>query len=170
MGGALRRPSLTPFPVLTLRLVRAIAKRFYTWLGLNINLSKMSQKEVILTDKAPAPVGPYNQAIAVPATSKLVFMAGQIAIDPAIGKVVATTIEEQTEQVLKNIQAVLVEAGADFSNVVKTTVFLVDMADFAAMNAIYGKYFTAPFPARSSIQVAKLPLDVRVEIECIVAI
>ena len=130
----------------------------------------MSQKEVILTDKAPAPVGPYNQAIAVPATSKLVFMAGQIAIDPAVGKVVATTIEEQTEQVLKNIQAVLTEAGADFANVVKTTVFLVDMADFAAMNAIYGKYFTAPYPARSSIQVAKLPLDVRVEIECIVAI
>jgi 2-iminobutanoate/2-iminopropanoate deaminase len=97
-------------------------------------------------------------------------MAGQIAIDPAVGKVVAITIEEQTEQVLKNIQAVLAEAGADFANVVKTTVFLVDMADFAAMNAIYGKYFTAPYPARSSIQVAKLPLDVRVEIECIVAI
>lgn len=130
----------------------------------------MSQKEVIRSANAPEPVGPYNQAIAIPATSKLIFMAGQIAIDPAIGKVVATTIEEQTEQVLKNIQAVLAEAGADFSNVVKTTVFLVDMADFAAMNAIYGKYFTAPYPARSSIQVAKLPLDVRVEIECIVAI
>jgi len=130
----------------------------------------MIQKEVIRTDKAPAPVGPYNQAIAVPATSKLIFMAGQIAIDPAVGKVVATTIEEQTEQVLKNIQAVLNEAGADFGNVVKTTVFLVDMANFTAMNEIYGKYFTAPFPARSSIQVAKLPLDVLVEIECIVAL
>ncbi len=130
----------------------------------------MIQKEVIRTDKAPAPVGSYNQAIAVPATSKLIFMAGQIAIDPAVGKVVATNIEEQTEQVLKNIQAVLNEAGADFGNVVKTTVFLVDMANFPAMNEIYGKYFTTPFPARSSIQVAKLPLDVLVEIECIVAI
>jgi len=130
----------------------------------------MSQKEVILTDKAPTPVGPYNQAIAVPATSKLIFMAGQIAIDPAVGKVVAQTIEEQTEQVLKNIQALLTEAGADFSNVVKTTVFLVDIADFPVVNGIYGKYFTEPFPARSTIQVAKLPLDVLVEIEVIAAI
>ncbi|MDX2255596.1 MAG: Rid family detoxifying hydrolase [Pseudanabaenaceae cyanobacterium bins.39] len=130
----------------------------------------MSQKEVIRSAQAPEPVGPYNQAIAVPATSKLIFMAGQIAINPALGKVVATTIEPQTEQVLQNIQAVLQEAGADFNNVVKTTVFLANMDDFPAMNAIYGKYFTAPYPARSTIQVAKLPLNVLVEIECIVAI
>jgi 2-iminobutanoate/2-iminopropanoate deaminase len=130
----------------------------------------MSQKEVIRSAQAPEPVGPYNQAIAIPATSKLIFMAGQIAIDPALGKVVATTIETQTEQVLQNIQAVLQEAGADFANVVKTTVFLANMDDFPAMNAIYGKYFTDPYPARSTIQVAKLPLNVLVEIECIVAI
>lgn len=130
----------------------------------------MSQKEVIRSAQAPEPVGPYNQAIAIPATSKLIFMAGQIAIDPALGKVVATTIETQTEQVLQNIQAVLQEAGADFANVVKTTVFLANMDDFPAMNAIYGKYFTDPYPARSTIQVAKLPLNVLVEIECVVAI
>lgn len=130
----------------------------------------MSQKEVIRSAQAPEPVGPYNQAIAIPATSKLIFMAGQIAIDPALGKVVATTIEPQTEQVLQNIQAVLQEAGADFANVVKTTVFLANMDDFPAMNAIYGKYFTDPYPARSTIQVAKLPLNVLVEIECVVAI
>ncbi len=135
------------------------------------NKSKsMSQKEVICSANAPEPVGPYNQAIAVPATSKLIFMAGQIAIDPAVGKIVATTVEAQAEQVIKNIQAVLTEAGADMTNVIKTTVFLADMADFPKVNAIYGKYFLAPFPARSTVQVARLPLDALVEIECIVAI
>ena len=126
--------------------------------------------QIIRTNQAPAPVGPYNQAIAVPATSKLIFLAGQIAIDPAVGKIVATTVEEQAEQVIKNIQAVLAEAGADLTNVVKTTVFLADIADFPKVNAIYGKYFLAPFPARSTIQVARLPLDALVEIESIVAI
>jgi len=130
----------------------------------------MSQKEVIRSANAPEPVGPYNQAIAVSATSKLMFMAGQIAIDPAVGKIVATTVEEQAEQVIKNIQAVLAEVGADITNVIKTTVFLADMADFPKVNAIYGKYFLAPFPARSTVQVARLPLDALVEIECIVAI
>ena len=130
----------------------------------------MSQKEVIRSVNAPDPVGPYNQAIAVSAASKLIFMAGQIAIDPAVGKIVATNVEEQAEQVIKNIQAVLAEACADITNVIKTTVFLADMADFPKVNAIYGKYFLAPLPARSTVQVARLPLDALVEIECIVAI
>jgi 2-iminobutanoate/2-iminopropanoate deaminase len=130
----------------------------------------MSTKEVIFTNNAPAPVGPYNQAIAVPANTKIVFMAGQIPLDPATGKLIEGTISEQTERVLQNVQAVLTAAGANFSNVVKTTVFLADMTDFPAMNAVYGKYFIDPAPARSTVQVARLPLDARVEIECIAAI
>lgn len=130
----------------------------------------MSTKEVIFTNNAPAPVGPYNQAIAAPANTKIVFMAGQIPIDPATGKLIEGTISEQTERVLQNVQAVLAAAGANFSNVVKTTVFLADMTDFPAMNAVYGKYFIDPAPARSTVQVARLPLDARVEIECIAAV
>jgi 2-iminobutanoate/2-iminopropanoate deaminase len=131
----------------------------------------MSQNlQVIRTELAPTPVGPYNQAIAVPATSQLLFMAGQIAIDPATSKAIEGDVTAQTERVLQNVKAVLNAAGADFVNVVKTTVFLADMADFPAMNLVYAKYFLDPAPARSTIQVARLPLDVLVEIECIAAI
>ena len=156
--------------VLSQGVDKASPKDFILSLRSIEKISSMSQKEVIRSANAPEPVGPYNQAIAIPATSKLMFMAGQIAIDPAIGKIVATTVEEQAEQVIKNIQAVLAEAGADITNVIKTTVFLADMADFPKVNTIYGKYFLAPFPARSTVQVARLPLDALVEIECIVAI
>lgn len=123
------------------------------------------EKEVILTDAAPAPVGPYSQAIATSA-SRMLFLAGQIPLDPTTGKLIAGTVAEQTERVLQNIQAVLSAAGADFSNVVKTTVFLADMSDFPEMNGVYARYFQDPAPARSTVQVARLPLDARVEIEC----
>jgi 2-iminobutanoate/2-iminopropanoate deaminase len=130
----------------------------------------MPSKNIIYSDTAPAPVGPYNQAIAIASNSKLVFLSGQIPINPATAKLIEGTITEQTERVIANIQAVLTAAGADLNNVVKTTVFLVDMADFGEMNQVYAKYFIDPTPARSTIQVAALPLGARVEIECIAAL
>ncbi|MDX1976651.1 MAG: RidA family protein [Pseudanabaenaceae cyanobacterium bins.68] len=123
---------------------------------------------IIRSDQAPAPVGPYNQAIALEPGARLIFLAGQVPLDPATGQLVRGTIAEETEQVLKNIGAVLAAAGAEFSQVVKTTVFLSNMADFAAMNQVYAQYFSAP--ARSCVQVAALPLGARVEIECIAAL
>lgn len=126
--------------------------------------------QIIRTVEAPLPVGPYNQAIAIPANSKLIYCAGQIPLNPHTGKVEEGDITIQTERVLQNVKAVLTAAGADFTDVIKTTVFLVDMADFAAMNAVYAQYFLDPAPARSCVQVAKLPLNVSVEIECIAAL
>ncbi|WP_414753070.1 RidA family protein [Anabaena sp. CCY 9910] len=126
--------------------------------------------QVIRTDKAPAPVGPYNQAIA--ASGKLLFLAGQIALDPNTGTVVGEgDVKQQTEQVFANIQAILQAAGIKFSNVVKTTVFLADMNDFAAVNVVYAKYFEEnTAPARACVEVSRLPKDVLVEIECIAVI
>ncbi|AFY73319.1 endoribonuclease L-PSP, putative [Synechococcus sp. PCC 7502] len=126
--------------------------------------------QVIRTAEAPLPVGPYNQAIVIPANSKLIYLAGQIPLNPHTGKVETGDITIQTERVLQNIKAVLTASGAEFKDVIKTTVFLADMADFAAMNAVYGQYFLDPAPARSCVQVARLPLNVAVEIECIVAV
>ena len=127
-------------------------------------------RKVIRTDAAPAPVGPYNQAIV--ASGQTVFVAGQIAIDPRVGHVVYTDdVTKQTECVMSNIEAILSAAGANWSNVVKTTVFLIDMNDFAAMNAVYAKYFDeATAPARATVQVSRLPKDVLVEIDCIAVI
>lgn len=128
----------------------------------------MSQeKTAIHTAEAPAAIGPYSQAIRV---GNLVFTSGQVAIDPATGQLVAGGIEYQTHRVLKNLQAVLAAAGLDFSRVVKTTVFLKDMAHFAPMNAVYAEYFqtqNGPAPARSTVEVARLPKDALVEIELI---
>jgi len=126
--------------------------------------------KIIKSEFAPAPVGPYNQAISIKPNSQLIFLSGQIPLDPATGKLIQGSIQSQTEQVLKNIQAVLAAAGADFNQVVKTTVFLIDMADFAVMNQVYAQYFTESAPARSTVQVAILPLGARVEIECIAAL
>jgi 2-iminobutanoate/2-iminopropanoate deaminase len=126
--------------------------------------------QIIRTAEAPLPVGPYNQAIAIPANSKLIYLAGQIPLNPYTGKVEEGDITIQTERVLQNIKAVLIAAGAEFSDVIKTTVFLADMADFAAMNAVYAQYFLDSAPARSCVQVARLPLNVAVEIECIAAL
>lgn len=124
------------------------------------------EKKVIRTDNAPAPVGPYNQAIA--ASGTMLFCSGQIAIDPSTGTILDGNVQEQTTQVMANLAAVLKEAGADWGNVVKTGVFLKDMNDFAAVNEIYGSYFDeATAPARACVEVARLPKDVLVEIECI---
>ncbi len=121
-------------------------------------------KQVIHTPNAPAAVGPYSQAIIA---NGLLFTAGQIAIDPSVGKVVEGDIRAQTRQVLTNIRALLEAAGTSLERVVKTTVFLKNMDDFSAMNEVYGEFFPSNPPARSTVQVAKLPLDVLVEIETI---
>ncbi|MGB4328642.1 MAG: RidA family protein [Tenuifilum sp.] len=122
------------------------------------------EKKIICTEKAPKAVGPYSQAVQA---NGFLFISGQIPIDPSTGKVVEGGIKEQTEQVLKNIGAILKEAGLDYKNVVKTTCLLNDMDNFAAMNEVYARYFTSEMPARAAYGVVRLPLGVMVEIECI---
>ena len=119
---------------------------------------------VVATDAAPKAIGPYSQAIM---TDGLVFTAGQVALDPTSGELVGTTTAHQTEQVFKNLEAVLVAAGTNLGNVVKTTVYLADMADFAQMNEVYAKHFGTHKPARSTVQAAGLPKAARVEIDVI---
>lgn len=122
--------------------------------------------EIIRTDRAPAPIGPYNQAIA--ASGRLLFIAGQIPLSPATGEIVGIDVTAQTEQVFANLTAILEAGGAALTDVAKTTVFLKDMNDFAAMNAVYAQHFDAAIaPARACVEVARLPKDVLVEIECI---
>lgn len=121
-------------------------------------------KETVTTDKAPGAIGPYSQAIKA---GNLVFCSGQIPIDPVTGEFVSDVVAEQTEQVLKNLGEVLKAAGTSLDNVVKTTVFLADMNDFAQMNEVYGRYFNENKPARATVQAARLPRDARVEIDCI---
>lgn len=121
-------------------------------------------KKTVLTDKAPKAVGPYSQAIEINGT---LYTSGQIPINPATGAVVEGGIAAQTEQVFRNIEAVLQEAGYTLENVVKTTVLMQDLNDFAAMNEVYARFFTAQQPARSTFQVAKLPLGVQVEVETV---
>lgn len=127
-------------------------------------------RKIIRTDYAPAPVGPYNQAIA--ASGQFIFVAGQIPLAPSTGEIVGTAdVAKQTQQVLANLGAILIASGAKFQDVVKTTVFLTDMNDFAAMNAVYAQYFDeATAPARACVQVSRLPKDVLVEIDCIAVI
>lgn len=122
-------------------------------------------KEVIATASAPAAIGPYSQGVA--ASGKIVFVSGQLPIDPATGAFAAEDIAGQTEQSLKNIGAILAEAGYGFEDVVKTTVLLADINDFAAMNEVYGRYFTGTCPARAAFAVKDLPKGARVEIEAI---
>jgi 2-iminobutanoate/2-iminopropanoate deaminase len=119
---------------------------------------------IIKTSEAPAPIGPYNQAVKA---NGFLFISGQIAINPATNNIDATTVEEEAEQVMKNLQAVLVAAGTDFSKVVKTTIFLSDMSLFQRVNEIYGRYFTDNFPARETVAVLGLPKNVNVEISMI---
>lgn len=121
-------------------------------------------KQVIHTDKAPAAIGPYSQAIQI---GQLLFTSGQVTIDPETGAIVEGGIQEQARQSLNNIKAILNAAGTNMGAVVKTTVFLQDMNDFAAMNEVYAQFFQEPYPARSAVQVARLPKDVLVEIEAI---
>jgi 2-iminobutanoate/2-iminopropanoate deaminase len=124
-------------------------------------------REIIQTDQAPAPVGPYNQAIA--ASGTMIFVAGQIPLHPVTGKVVGEgDVVQQTKQAIANLKAILEAAGVTLTDVVKTSVFLADMNDFAAVNAVYAQYFDeATAPARVCVEVARLPKDVRVEIDCI---
>jgi 2-iminobutanoate/2-iminopropanoate deaminase len=125
-------------------------------------------KEIIYTNKAPDPIGPYSQAIEVSTPhSNLIFTSGQIPIDPDTGNVVSGGIKDQTRQVLKNVSALLEEGGSSIANVIKTTVFIKDMNEFAAMNEVYAEFFGESKPARSTVEVARLPKDVLVEIEAV---
>jgi len=123
--------------------------------------------ETVSTDKAPGAIGPYSQAVTA---NGMVFCSGQIPIDPATGNFVSDAVAEQTEQVLKNLDQVLQAAGTGLDRVVKTTVFLADMNDFAEMNEVYSRYFSENKPARATVQAARLPRDAKVEIECIAVI
>jgi 2-iminobutanoate/2-iminopropanoate deaminase len=123
-----------------------------------------TMKEIISTSNAPSAIGPYSQAVKA---GNLLFISGQVPLDPATGEVVEGDITVQTHRVLDNVKAILTEAGADFSNVVKTTVFLKDMNDFVPMNRVYAQYYPENCPARSAVQVGRLPKDVSVEIETI---
>ncbi|HUU37698.1 MAG TPA: RidA family protein [Candidatus Desulfaltia sp.] len=125
---------------------------------------KKIMKQEVKTERAPKAIGPYSQAIIA---GGFVFCSGQIAIDPASGELQTGGIEDQTRLVLKNLGAVLEAAGSSFDQVVKATVFLQDMNDFSRMNQVYAEFFKAPFPARAAVQVARLPRDVKVEIEAI---
>lgn len=121
-------------------------------------------KQVISTPGAPAAIGPYSQAIV---SKGFAFLSGQIPLDPATGTLIEGGIEAQTARVLDNLQAVLEAAGSSLAAVVKTTVYLQDMTEFAAMNAVYARYFTDSPPARATVEAARLPKDVRIEIDCI---
>jgi 2-iminobutanoate/2-iminopropanoate deaminase len=131
-------------------------------------------RKIVSTDRAPKTIGPYSQAViddmSRPGSRQLVFLSGQIALDPASGQVVQGDIAAQTERVLENIKAVLEAAGASFESVLKTTVYLKDMDDFSKMNEVYGRYFKENPPARTTVQAAKLPRDVMVEIDAIAAV
>jgi len=121
-------------------------------------------RDVILTDRGPKPIGPYSQAIR---TNGFLYVSGQVALDPKTGEIVGSDIRQQTERALENVKGILEAAGSNMHHVVKTTVFLKDMNEFAAMNEVYAKYFTLAPPARSTVQVARLPKDALVEIEVI---
>ncbi|MES1217625.1 MAG: RidA family protein [Bacteroidota bacterium] len=121
-------------------------------------------KTIITTSNAPAPIGPYNQAVL---SGNMLFISGQICIDPATGNLKNKDLQEETHQVMHNLKAILQKAGMDFSDVVKTTIFLTDMHRFAEVNEVYGKYFTNDFPARETVQVSALPKFVNVEISMI---
>jgi 2-iminobutanoate/2-iminopropanoate deaminase len=121
-------------------------------------------KQIIPTDAAPAPIGPYSQAVMVNGT---LYISGQIPIDPATSLVIMGDIEAETRQVMENLGAILKAYGLDHSHIVKTTIFITSMNDFARINAVYGSFFTKDFPARETVQVSRLPKDVQVEISCI---
>lgn len=127
----------------------------------------MPKPQRVQTGGAPAAIGPYSQGMRL---GDLIFTAGQIPLDPGSMEIVGTDVAEQTERVLQNLRAILIEAGASLDTVLKTTVYLADMDDFAAMNEVYGRHFSSHKPARSTVEVARLPKDVRVEIDAVAAI
>src|SRR5699024_1509915 len=124
----------------------------------------MMMRKEIYTEKSPAAIGPYSQAIEA---GDFIYVSGQIGIDPETGDV-ASGIEEQTKQVMHNLQAILTEAGADFSQVIKFTIYLASMDNFATVNDIYGRYLTEPYPARATVEVSRLPKNVEIEIDAVV--
>jgi 2-iminobutanoate/2-iminopropanoate deaminase len=124
----------------------------------------MSKKKAVQTDNAPAAIGPYSQGVV---TGNLLFTSGQLPIDPATGKIPEGTIEDRAHLVLKNLAAIAKEAGTTLDDAVKTTVYLADINDFAAINQVYAQYFKEPFPARSAFQVAALPLGADIEVEAV---
>jgi len=123
-------------------------------------------KDIVTTDRGPKPIGPYSQAIKA---NGFLFLSGQVALDPKSGEMTGSDIRQQTERVLENIRGILEAAGSNLHHVVKTTVFLKDMNEFPAMNEVYGRYFSAAPPARSTVQVERLPKDALVEIEVVAA-
>lgn len=122
------------------------------------------EKQIITTTNAPAPIGPYNQAVLA---GNILFISGQIPIDPSTGELKNKDLQEETHQVMHNLKAILQQAGMDFGHVVKTTIFITDMKRFSEMNEVYGKYFDKDFPARETVQVSALPRFVNVEISMI---
>lgn len=124
-------------------------------------------KQIINTTNAPAAIGPYSQAVK---SGNLLFVSGQIPIDPATGNLVSGSIEEETHRVMKNLQAILTEAGGDFSKVLKATIFIKNMGDFGKINEVYASYFAGSYPARETVEVARLPKDVNVEISVIASL
>jgi len=126
------------------------------------------ERTVVSTPNAPAAIGPYSQGIVAQGT--LIFTAGQVGFDPATGALVAGDVKAQTRRVIENVKAILEKGGASLQSVVKTTVFLKDMGEFTAMNEVYAEFFPAPAPARSTVEVARLPRDARVEIEAVAVV
>ncbi len=124
-------------------------------------------KKIIHTTEAPAPIGPYSQAVRI---GDFLFVSGQIAIEPASGTIIVKNIKAETVQVMENLQSILSAAGMDFSNVIKSTIFLKDMNNFAQVNEIYGKYFSSDYPARETVEVSRLPKDVNVEISVVASL
>jgi 2-iminobutanoate/2-iminopropanoate deaminase len=124
----------------------------------------VGMKKIVNTSNAPAPIGPYSQAVMV---NGMLFVSGQIAIDPANGELVTGDIKSETKRVMENIRGILTASGLDFANVVKTSIFLTDMNNFAQVNEVYGSYFSGNFPARETVQVSRLPKDVNVEISVV---
>lgn len=136
-----------------------------------LSIDPQKTRTVISTEDAPAAIGPYSQAVSAPASGRLVFCSGQIALSPATGQMVgAGDVRLQAEQVMRNLGAVLAAAGADFSHVVRTTIFLADLADFASVNEIYGRCFPGDPPARATVQAAALPRGALVEIDAIAVV
>ncbi len=127
----------------------------------------IAMKEIIKTQDAPDPIGPYNQGVKL---GNLIFLSGQVALDPTSGELVNNTLEAETNKVMDNIKAVLNEAGLNFSNIIKTTIFLTNMDDFGIVNKIYGDRFDDKFPARETVEVSRLPKDAKVEISVIAGV
>jgi len=129
-----------------------------------LKITIIMDKQIITTEAAPAPIGPYSQAVMVNGT---LYLSGQIPIDPATSLVIIGDIEAETRQVMDNIAGILRAYGLDFSNIVKTTIFIRNMGDFARINTVYSNYFTKDYPARETVEVSRLPKDVQIEISCI---